>query len=259
MFRQAVDQLGQVALYSHPRKASDGIVKLQLKTNREKTIDVKLEEFQNKKYSKIDQKDDPVHINKYFTFRPSAVFEWQVVQVQMQVTTDLIRVQALHEDTAQWLNIQLKPKRAVYAREDHSKHGLVLVPATCGVQYVTDEKKLPDTNVVRLGSKKICGQEVWFYLRSQFSCKETYSKPSNHDWKKDFIAPYWLVQELNSESDATKINMERFSIPAVTGPFPIPCIRNLKVVKAGQQFVMAKLKKRCTKDDTAGSEPKKRK
>ena len=147
----------------------------------------------------------------------------------------------------------------MYALEDHAKHDLVLVPATCSVQYVLDEKKVPDTNVVRLGSKKICGREVWFYLRSQFSCKVACAKPISYDSKKDFVAPYWLIQELQPEADAAKINMERFSVPAVTGPFPIPCIRNLKVVKTGQQFVMAKIKKRHMKDDTAGSEPKKRK
>ena len=46
-----------------------------------------------------------------------------------------------------------------------------------------------------------------------------------------------------------KVNIQKFTVTAVTGPFPIPCMRNTKLVKPAQLFLMKKDKDKDKKDD----------
>lgn len=219
-----------------------GTISLESTTSKEK-LDVGIERFQEKTYLIFHEGDIPVFETDYFAYRPSLNFEMCVASIKGNITLDIVRLTEQYEEQTQWLQVQVAPKHMLYVSEDHAKHDVVLVPATTHIQHAMDIRKVPE-KAIKLGCKKICDKDVYFYLTSQyFSPAQTKKagakdvQPKADDWKKNFVAPFWFIQE---SDDKEKVNIESFVAAAKTGPFGIPCYRNSKVVKKGVQLCVAK-------------------
>ena len=233
----------------HPRAWANGIVELMADGETKKKDNVQLQLFQNKSYKQYQSTDAPTVVLDWMKHCPSKHFDSQVACVKAAWMLDLQKVLADNEHTWAWLQIQTKPKRAVIATDDHDKHDLMLVAASPSVSHVTDVKKIPEA-AVRLGTKKICGVDVYFYVTGYCSVPETRKEVGNNDWMKNFCAPYWLVQPTEH---ANKANMELINKPGCVGTLPVPMMRNCKAVPSKHEFLIFKAKKSSKKDDAAAA------
>ena len=225
--------VGQSVRRKDGKEGLQGIIsaiaeKVSLTVTGGTTVEVDMKEFLEGIWQRFQHKPEPTVLEGFESLLPHQCLDFQIAGAKGLIAAELLSMSQTCTDHLSALKLQTKPSRAAIVTEKIPAKKLKLIPSSLKVNAKVG--LLPGADAVAV---KVPGMDgVVFWL------SPTTVLPKVSGEGSGFVAPFWFVQQAESEEEA---NMQLVYVPgSYDSNIQIPTLKNIKALEAGDVLKFAK-------------------